>query len=153
MLLGWDFKWIDQNHEERETRTAQVLLDEVTYPMMMHQIIDDRSRRTDALINNLFVPQKELKAAVAAAAPAASSFASDGGTGIPITSNAHTGKIYSLKEGYGFISPNDGGQTIFFFHAHVINRDFNELKPGDVVEYKHGSNDKGVCAVDVLVKT
>jgi hypothetical protein len=50
MLLGWDFKWTDQNNEECETRTAQVLLDEVTYPIMMHQVIDDRSRRNDPLI-------------------------------------------------------------------------------------------------------
>lgn len=61
MLLGWDFKFIDHNNQEHETRTAQTLLDEVTYPVMMHQIIDDRSHRNDPLVNNLFVPQRELK--------------------------------------------------------------------------------------------
>ena len=38
MLLAWDFKWFDAAGQERETRTAHVLLDEVSYPVMMHQV-------------------------------------------------------------------------------------------------------------------
>jgi cold shock CspA family protein len=152
MLLGWDFKWIDQNNQERETRTAQVLLDEVTYPIMMHQVIDDRSRRNDPLVSGLFVPPKELKAAVAAATSAV--------TGIPTppsASNAqaagefHEGSIQFLKEGFGFVLPKGGVSNIFFFHAAVTNADFNELKIGDKVRYRHGKNEKGLCAVDIEV--
>jgi len=44
----------------RETRTAQVLLEEVTYPVLMHQIIDDRSRKGDPRIDQLFVPHKDI---------------------------------------------------------------------------------------------
>jgi hypothetical protein len=61
MLLAWDFKYTDQNNQERETRTAQVLLDEVSYPVMMGQVIGDRSRRNDPQINGLFVPHKEIR--------------------------------------------------------------------------------------------
>jgi len=46
MLTAWDFEWTDRNQQQRTTRTAQVLLDEVSYPVMMHQVIEDRSRRT-----------------------------------------------------------------------------------------------------------
>ncbi|MEX2260608.1 MAG: NYN domain-containing protein [Bryobacteraceae bacterium] len=67
MLTAWDFEWTDRNQQQRTTRTAQVLLDEVSYPIMMHQVIEDRSRRNDPLINGLFIPQKELRAVVAAA--------------------------------------------------------------------------------------
>ena len=39
------------------TRTAQVLLEAVTYPVMMDAIVDDPERRDDPLIENLFVPR------------------------------------------------------------------------------------------------
>jgi cold shock CspA family protein len=40
---------------------------------------------------------------------------------------------------------------LFFFHAEVMNADFNDLRVGDPVEYAIGSNDKGPCAVAVYV--
>src|SRR5579871_1347106 len=98
MVLGWDFRYVDQNGIDRETRTAQSLLDEVTYAIMMHPIIDDRARQRDALINGLFVPRKEggsnpmiprPPGLMSAAAPPM------GGSG--------TGWIQTLKNGYGFI--------------------------------------------------
>lgn len=145
MLLGWDFKYTDQNQQDRETRTAQVLLDEVTYPIMMHQVIDDRSRRNDPLINGLFVPHKELKAAATVVASTGALQAESP------TKDFMEGTIYSLKEGFGFIKPSTGGGTTFFFHAEVTNRDFSDLKEGDKVRYHMGKNDKGPCAVSVEV--
>lgn len=59
MVLAWDFKYVDQNNAERETRTAQTIVDEATYPVMMHTLIDDRARRNDPLISGLFVPRKD----------------------------------------------------------------------------------------------
>ena len=147
MLLAWDFKWTDQNDQERETRTAQVLLDEVSYPVMMHQIIDDRSKRSDKLVSNLFVPHKELKATLPVAAmsppPMPAATAAEAG--------AKEGSIKLLKDGYGFINPADGGPNMFFFHSEVQNADFNELTPGQKVRYRLGTNTKGPCAVQVEV--
>ncbi|MCX7111903.1 MAG: cold shock domain-containing protein [Proteobacteria bacterium] len=69
-----------------------------------------------------------------------------------VTSNVvSTGKIQALKEGFGFITPNDGAENLFFFHASVLNADFNELRVGDEMTYKIGHNDKGVCAVEVEI--
>ena len=131
MLTAWDFGWIDRDQQQRTTRTAQTLLDEVSYPIMMHQVIDDRSRRNDPLVKGLFMAHREAKA------------------GVPPGADYHNGVIQSLKEGYGFISPSTGGINIFFFYAEVTNADFNELKVGDKVRYRHGKNDRGLCAVDV----
>ena len=39
MLLGWDFRYQDENGDERETRTSQALQAESTYPLMMSSII------------------------------------------------------------------------------------------------------------------
>ncbi len=147
MLLGWGFSYIDQSGKERETRTAQVLLEEVTYPVLMQQVIDDPSRRGDLRIDNLFVPQKEL-----APQPKSPEIKKTQTAPSPASNpNLAAGKIQTLREGFGFITPTDGAGNLFFFHASVLNADFNELRVGDEVTYKIGNNDKGPCAVDVEV--
>ena len=55
MLLYWDFEYIDENNKRYATRTSQDLLEEVTYPVAMHEIIDNRLRKHDPIINSLFV--------------------------------------------------------------------------------------------------
>src|SRR6516164_3164482 len=96
MLLAWDFRYIDPNGLERETRTAQVLIDEVNYPIMMHSLIEDRAASRDSLINGLFVPRKEFTFGPTIARPAVPGAA------------AGTGSIQALKNGYGFIVPDQG---------------------------------------------
>jgi len=129
-------------HPERETHTAQVLLDEVTYPIMMHPIIDDRARFKDPLVNGLFVPRKEFSFGPALARPA---------TAAPSTpsAGASTGWIQTLPSGYGFIVPDPGGPNMFFFHEDVFDVDFLDLKCGDRVQYVLGQNDRGACATEV----
>lgn len=137
-VLGWDFHYVDANNNERETRTAQVLLDEATYPIMMGPIIEDRSRRNDSLINGLFVPKKEY---IAPQVPI-----------VPIASGAELcGTILNLRNGYGFITPSGGGENIFFFHLDVNGADFLDLRIGDSVEFVAGLNERGPCARQVRV--
>jgi cold shock CspA family protein len=142
MVLGWDFRYMDPNNNERETRTAQVLLDEVTYPIMMHPIIEDRARLRDPLINGLFVPRKEFGSSPMIARPAV--VAPEGG---PAATG--TGWIQTLKNGYGFIAADQGGPNLFFFHEDILGVDFLELRTGDRVQYSIGQNDRGLCAKDV----
>jgi cold shock CspA family protein len=146
MVLGWDFRYLDPNGNERETRTAQVLLDEVTYPVMMHPIIEDRARQRDVLINGLFVPRKEFGSSPMIPRPA---ILTPAGVSVPPTSPPSTGWIQTLKSGYGFIVPDQGGPNMFFFHEDVVGIDFLELKVGDRVQYVVGQNDRGACAKDV----
>ena len=97
MLLAWDFKYLHPTGQEHETRTAQVLLDELSYPVMMHSVIDDRSKRNQ--VNALFVLKKELRgASVLPPAPVVS---------LP-AQGAIDGVIQNLKGGFGFISPSLG---------------------------------------------
>jgi cold shock CspA family protein len=152
MLLGWGFSYIDQSGKDRETRTAQVLLEEVTYPVLMHQIID--SRTADPRVDQLFVPHKELalyqKPLDIFKRPTSTTLPPTQGTpNIVVPANTLSGKIQALREGFGFITPNDGTGNLFFFHASVLNADFNELRVGDEVTYRIGNNDKGPCAIDV----
>ena len=53
MVLAWDFRFTGQDNETRETRTSQALLSEVSYPVLMSQVIDDRTRRYDPLVKEL----------------------------------------------------------------------------------------------------
>lgn len=119
MVLSWDFEYTTDTGQRYVTRTSQDLLEEVTYPIAMHEIIDNRVRRNDPLINNLFV-NTELKKPI---------------SGKPVTApvNVNDGEILSLKNGYGFIKypPNN----LFFHHSTLIDTDFNDLQVGDKVEF------------------
>lgn len=145
MLLAWDFKYMHQSGEERETRSAQTLLDEVSYPIMMHQVIDDRSRRNDPLVSGLFVPQREARTPIEQTTVVDT--ISKKGDG----SAALRGTIQTLKTGFGFMTPESGGQNLFFFYGEVLNADFNDLSAGTLVDYDIGRNERGPCAVRVRV--
>jgi cold shock CspA family protein len=141
MILGWDFKYVDQNGNDRETRTAQTLLDEVTYPIMMHNLIDDRARQKDPLITGIFVPRKEFGFAPPVPRPTPGA--------VPGAGEVETGVIHTLKNGFGFIASDRPGPNMFFFHLEVLEVDFLDLKVGDRVEYVIGQNDRGPCAKQV----
>ena len=109
---------------------------------MMHQVIDDRSRRSDSLVSGLFVPAKEPRPAAAAVAVAPK-------TGV--NGSRQRGSIQNLKPGFGFIAPQGGAQNLFFFHTEVANADFNDLRVGMPVSFSLGSNHKGPCAIEVEI--
>lgn len=141
MVLGWDFRFTGHDHEQRETRTSQALLNEVSYPVHMSQVIDDRSRRYDPLVKELFVQKGP-------ATPSATRISSG-----PIPPEVDTpGEVVSLQNGYGFIQPDDENEDdLFFFHLDVENADFNDIASGDRVMYLKSENDRGPCARRIYV--
>ena len=120
MVLSWDFEYTTDSGQTFVTRTSQDLLEEVSYPLSMHEIIDNRLRKNEALVNNLFVQTENKRAWKAIASEAES-----GGY--------KTSEILSIKNGFGFIKypPNN----LFFHYTNVVDSDFNELKAGDDVEF------------------
>jgi cold shock CspA family protein len=154
MVLGWDFRYQDANGYERETRTAQSLLDTATYPVHMVDVIDDPDRRNEPLINGLFVPRREGPPPAERAPRGDGDMpraVSGGNTPADVQGVEMVGTISALKNGYGFITPAIGGENIFFFHADVLERDFLDLKLGEKVEYISTSNERGPCARNVRV--
>ncbi len=135
MVLNWDFKYIDEKGEMRETRTSQELLEEVTYPIAMHELIDSRVLKNDPLLNNLFVIQEPAPVYRNVKTP------------ISADNGIFQSTVINLKNGYGFIvsPPNN----LYFSYEDMINSDFNDLKDGDVVEYTLGKNVRGDCAKNV----
>ena len=139
MLMAWDFEFRDRDNNRRETRTSQPLIDEVTYPVMMGDIIDDRARKNDTLIGNLFFTPK----------PPPSPTVVESSVQPSVESAPSHGVIHNIVEGYGFITPDSGGENLFFYHTDVENCDFNDLQQGDRVHFTPGSNERGPCARQV----
>lgn len=153
MVLSWDFDYTDEDGKKYSTRTSQNLLEEVTYPIAMHEIIDNRIKRNDPLINSLFV-HKEHKGGGNNGngyynKPMPRSYGSSNNNNPPASAGLPpqqddeplyelegeimTSTILSLKEGYGFIKfePNN-----VFFHYKNLMDDFNDLREGATVEFQ-----------------
>lgn len=126
MVLSWDFEYTTDSGKKFITRTSQDLLEEVTYPIAMHEIIDNRVKRNEPLIMNLFVAGENKRILLDAQTE---------------KSNIKYGEILSLKNGFGFIKypPNN----LFFHFTSVLDSDFNDLKAGDKVQFIIGKNEDG----------
>jgi uncharacterized LabA/DUF88 family protein/cold shock CspA family protein len=126
MVLSWDFEYTDDTGREIVTRTSQDLLEEVTYPVAMHEIIDNRVKGKELLVSGLFVTQES--------APKTYKNIIDKG-------DAKVSKTLNMKSGYGFVAypPNN----LFFHYLDVIEGDFNEIHDGDTVEFTIEVNEKG----------
>lgn len=129
MVLSWDFEYTNDYGKEMVTRTSQDLLEEVTYPVAMHEIIDNRVKKNEPLINNLFVPHTKQRVFEKPKEKAT------------FTTNEKTGAIMTLKNGFGFIEfpPNN----MFFHYQSLVGVDFNDLKVDDKVQFVISKNDKG----------
>ena len=59
-----------------------------------------------------------------------------------------TGKVkfFNDTKGFGFITPDDGGQDLF---VHISAIEGDSLTDNDNVEYEVGEGQKGPCAVNV----
>lgn len=129
MLMAWDFEFTDDYGNERVTKTSQDLLAAVTYPMVMHDIINDNedSEIVDALFVNKEPRHRDEE-------PDEPALKSNG-------SGAHYSEILSIKSGYGFIKypPNN----LFFHYQNLNGIDFNDLETGDRVQFEITQNDDG----------
>lgn len=135
MVLSWDFEYTNDYGKVMTTRTSQELLEEVSYPVAMHEIIDNRVRRFEPLINGLFVPKSSEKTfskqPFAKQQPSAP--LNIGNTILRADNGRKISTIKALKDGFGFI--NNQPKDAFFFHTSLIEYDFNDLVVGDQVEF------------------
>ena len=165
MVTAWDLA----GDRTGTTRAAQTLIDEVTHPVMMSTIVDDRARRYDPLVVNLFVQRPAAGPAAAPSvraepidtdvAPPSSdappyaeerqfappvenrSFGSHAGGDAPEAPRAQ-GWVANIPYGrdFAFIEPVDGGERLFFHQTWVVGCSFSELQQGDRVEFTRESN-------------
>ena len=60
-----------------------------------------------------------------------------------------TVKWYSDDKGYGFITPDDGGEDLFVHHTGIAGSGFKSLDEGTKVSYEATQGQKGMQADNV----
>ena len=137
MLVNWEFEYTNEENVKMVTRTSSDLIEEVTYPLPMHAIIEGKVRRQAAgNVEDLFVQSAASRYQGVEGAPAPLS------PDTPVVEGeVAQGEIHSLKNGYGFIKypPNN----LFFHYTSVVEGDFSELQEGDPVEFTFAKNEDG----------
>jgi CspA family cold shock protein len=63
--------------------------------------------------------------------------------------NAGTVKWFSYNKGYGFITPDDGGEDLFVHHSEIKTAGYASLREGQKVTFEIGQGKKGPCATNV----
>lgn len=60
-----------------------------------------------------------------------------------------TVKWFNEKKGFGFITPDDGGDDLFVHHTNITANGFRTLKDGQRVEFEPAQGKKGMEATQV----
>jgi len=60
-----------------------------------------------------------------------------------------TVKWFNEKKGFGFISPDDGGEDLFVHHTDIAAEGYRTLQEGQKVQYETGQGPKGPKAANV----
>jgi CspA family cold shock protein len=61
-----------------------------------------------------------------------------------------TVKWFSDEKGYGFITPDEGGDDLFVHHSGIAGTGFKSLSEGSKVEYTPEQGAKGMQATNVV---
>ena len=60
-----------------------------------------------------------------------------------------TVKWFNADKGFGFITPEDGGNDLFVHHSEIRIEGYASLDEGQKVEFSVGQGKKGPCATGV----
>jgi cold shock CspA family protein/uncharacterized LabA/DUF88 family protein len=130
MLLSWDYEYTDEDGRRRSTVTSQYLWEEVTYPIAMQAFIEQDSD-PEFPVNRLFVERKRTLY------PMDNIMVEMDDEG-----EIKTSTVFSLKDGYGFISYPQTN-NLFFHSSFLVDTEFTDLREGDMVQFTLTRNERG----------
>jgi CspA family cold shock protein len=61
-----------------------------------------------------------------------------------------TVKWFNGQKGFGFISPDGGGEDLFVHHSEIKTTGYVNLDEGQKVQFEVGEGRKGPCATNVI---
>jgi cold shock CspA family protein/uncharacterized LabA/DUF88 family protein len=138
MLVGCDFEFVDENGTKRTTRTSSKLINEVCFPVLLNDSLENNS----SFYESLFIQRKREKKVYS-------------GVKAEIKDGEFSGVVQNVLNGYGFITPDDKslistGENLFFhFNDICTDPDCDDIRIGDRVKFEMGENEKGVCAKSI----
>jgi cold shock CspA family protein len=128
MVLGWSLSYEMPNGEIKGTTPSQMLLHEVSYPVLMSEVIEGHEPGTSA----------EMKSDVEAVRGLFQSRKEDQSHAIG-EDEWKAGTITKLKKGFGFLEPGN----LFFYYGALTDLDFEDLYEGMEVSFREGLDSKG----------
>jgi uncharacterized LabA/DUF88 family protein/cold shock CspA family protein len=142
MLLGWDFEY-ERDGKAVTTRVSTALIEHANYPVMMDKLIDARERRSDPIVNNLFLP-KAVEPVARPASPASPAAEAPEG-------EERDGSLHSLvlDKGFGFIRPAGGGDNVFFHKSELLVGTLADLPPQAPLRFMLTKTERGLVARQV----
>ena len=162
MVLGWNFEFMDKGGKQRRTVVSSRLLDEVTYPMIMNDMIDSPDAETSEFIDGMFCnysgaqtddisseddESDEIKLPVKV-----DEGSMPGSTDAPVEAPIKVGQILKINDGYyGFIECEEYPDNVFFHASQLINSTFQALAEGQVVRFEVEEGARGMVANNVEV--
>ncbi|GHT82812.1 hypothetical protein FACS1894154_00760 [Betaproteobacteria bacterium] len=152
MLLGWEFEYDREDGRTMRTQVSTGLIDRVNYPVMMKPLIDDRARRHDNLIDNLFMPRSEFAPEWESRSFHRQEIARSNALPADFVEGTELqGTIVNLigSKGYGFIKPENGNDNYFFHASDLVDVTIDELRYDDRVNFVTARGEKGIVAKNV----
>ena len=136
MLLGWDFEFSDQETGEMQTtKTSTDLWNEASYPLPMHDLIEEGLREDDEVVRELFVVRDMSRD------QDGEPFDRSNAAVTLVDDERHRSTVMSLLSGYGFIRYPDN--NLFFRYDDLQDIPFDQLAVNDEVEFNVAINHKG----------
>ncbi len=134
MLLGWNFEYEDVDGQLHTTYTSKSLVSEVTYPILMDLEIDEALRTGERDVSGIFVRPQNRRSQT------------------PSSSSVQSGSICNIQGYYGFITPDTGGENIFFHFKSLQDEDeVTRLELDACVTYEIGEYNGKTVAVNVAL--
>ncbi|MDZ5460584.1 NYN domain-containing protein [Azohydromonas lata] len=147
MLLGWDFSFTDSAGNLREMKTSQLLYGEVPYALRMAEVMDASREGGDPAVDGLFYRPEYRPASI----PSPLITTIGVLTAPPEVGSMQQGRIPNLRDTYGFIQPDAGGDNIFFPFSSLPPGEAQRLQPGIRVSYEYSRGERGPIAPRVWI--